>query len=249
MRGCIVGRHEALMHLLQFCRGGGVGKLVVVEAPLNIEVRLEEIFIAFSVGAHQGIGRNRQPLQHGFDLVGREGAAGVGNQVLRGTIAQTGSIQHHERYPTGLSRGDGPGQHRAGVVLQDNDAPPPDPVQGKVHHPAINKPILVWRRGFIRMGLGRLLRAFGPLRWGDVIIDVPIEGHHPSHRPHGNRVIGQQAPDAERASIWMGFLEMINRHHKGEPHFPWRPGTTRTIHEPGQVFRLETVKPPIDGRT
>ena len=139
----IVERHERLMGLLELCWGGGQGELILVQPPLNIEVRLHEIFVALALGAQQGVGRNLQPLQDGGDIVGGERPARVGDQVLRHPVAETGGIEDHEGDPTGFNGGDGPGEHGARVAIQEEDAPPLDAAQGKIHLAAIDEPVLM----------------------------------------------------------------------------------------------------------
>ena len=53
-----------------------------------------------------------------------------------------------------------PSEHRAGVAVQDDEAPPFDPIQGKIHLPTVNEPVLMGSIRFIRMGLWRRLGAF-----------------------------------------------------------------------------------------
>src|SRR4029453_1192493 len=56
----------------------------------------------------------------------------------------------------------------------------------------------------VRMRLRWFFRLCFPLM-RDIIIDLPIEGHHPPDRAHGDILSGQETPDAELASIGMGF--------------------------------------------
>src|SRR5262249_4054703 len=113
-----------------------------------------------------------------------------------------------------------PRQYGPRVALEQDEAPPSDALQRKVHHPSVNEPILMRAGGFIRMRL-RWLFCLGFPLMRDIIIDLPIEGHHPPDRAHGDLLSGQETPDAELASIGMGFLEVIHLDHNWEPHLPW----------------------------
>ena len=83
------------------------------------------------MGTQQGVGLNPQPLQDGGDVVRGAGPAGVGDQVVRSPIAQTGRREDHEGHPTGCDGGDGPREHGARVAIEQDEAPPCDPRPGK----------------------------------------------------------------------------------------------------------------------
>ena len=81
-----------------------------------------------------------------------------------------------------------------------------------LHHltPSKAKSII---RGFVGVGARGLLGLFlGNMR--DIIIDLLIERHHPAHRADGNRVVGQQTPDAKLAGIGMALLQVIDLDHE-----------------------------------
>ena len=69
------------------------------------------------------------------------------------------------------------------------------------------------------MRLRWVFRLCFPLMW-NIIIDLPIEGHHPPARAHGDILLGQETPDAELPRIGMGFLKVIDLDHNREPHLP-----------------------------
>src|SRR3989442_3747797 len=84
---------------------------------------------------------------------------------------------------------------------------------------------------------------------GDVIIDLPVEGHDPFDRAH--REIGppQQTPDPEPTRIRMPFLEVIDLQHEWQPDFPGGSfGGEALVHQPREVLRFKAVNPPIDRR-
>jgi hypothetical protein len=51
MRRGVVRADKGLMGLLECYRGAGEGELIVVEAPLDVEMRLHQVLIAFALGA------------------------------------------------------------------------------------------------------------------------------------------------------------------------------------------------------
>src|SRR5919109_322472 len=84
---------------------------------------------------------------------------------------------------------------------------------------------------------------------GDIIIDLPIEGHDPFERAH--RPIGppQQAPDPEPSRIGMPLLEVIDLQHEWQPDFAGGSlGGEALVHETREVLRLKAVNPPINRR-
>jgi hypothetical protein len=95
-------------------------------------------------------------------------------------------------------------------------------------------------------------RLFAPLagHMGDIIIDLLVERHDPSHHTHRNIVAGQQTPEPEAARIGMAFLQVIPLDHQREPDFPGRGVWRATlVVEPGKVFGLKAANPQIDRRT
>src|SRR5262249_26954412 len=141
------------------------------------------------------------------------------------------------------SRQDGPG-----VALEQEEAPPSDTLQRKVHHPAVNEPILMRSGRFLRMRLGRWFRLGFPLM-RDVIIDLPIEGHHPPDGAHGDILSGQETPDAELASVRMGLLEVIDLDHDWEPDLAWGLGAGLAAQQPRKVLDFKAPNPAIDRGT
>jgi len=62
MRRRIVRLHERLRGLLQLRWSCGQSELVIIQAPLDVEVRFHEIFVALAAGTQQRIRDNRSPL-------------------------------------------------------------------------------------------------------------------------------------------------------------------------------------------
>ena len=104
---------------------------------------LDQIQIAFALRAGNGLVVNLQACTDRFKVLGDVGSAAIRDQVLRSPIAQTGALQDRQRDPTRLGWGHGTGQHGAGIAIKHDEAPPLHPVQGKVHHTAVNEPILM----------------------------------------------------------------------------------------------------------
>ena len=69
-------------------------KLVVIQAPLDVEVRFHEVHVALTLGAHNGLVVNAQTRTDAFKGLGDEGAAAVGKHVLGHAIAQTRGIEY-----------------------------------------------------------------------------------------------------------------------------------------------------------
>jgi len=74
------------------------------------------------------MGLNLQPLQDGADIIGGEGPARVGDQVLGSPIAQAGRIEDHQGDPTGFDGSDGPREYGARVAIEQDEVPPFDAV-------------------------------------------------------------------------------------------------------------------------
>jgi hypothetical protein len=138
--------------------------------------------------------------------LGNEGAAAVGNHVLGHPIAQTGGIEHRQRYPTGLRGGHRTCQHRARIAVEDDAAPPPVALQGTIHHAAVDKPVLVRRGRFEGMRLRLGLRGALRRRAWNVLIDPSVERHDALDGPHRQIVFAPETPDAKAAGIGMAFL-------------------------------------------
>ena len=91
----------------------------------------------------------------------------------------------------------------------------------------------------------------GVLEWslGDIIIDLPVEGHDPFDRAHGEIRPPQQTPEPEPTCIWMPLLEVLDLQHEGQPDFPGGSfGGEALVHQPREVLRFKAVNPPIDRR-
>src|SRR5215831_5153501 len=108
-------------------------------------------------------------------------------------------IEHHEGDPTRLSGSHGARQHGAGIAVQDDQAPPAVALDGKIHHAAVDKPILMGGRGFEGMRLGHGRRAMERLRAWNVRIDATVESHDALDGPHGEIVLAPEPPDAKAA--------------------------------------------------
>jgi hypothetical protein len=76
----IVRLDEGLMGLCQLPRVLTQGKLVVVEAPLHIEVRFHQVHIAFPLGTHNGGVVNLQPGTDGFKLLSDVSPTAIGTK-------------------------------------------------------------------------------------------------------------------------------------------------------------------------
>ena len=200
--------------------------------------------IAVPCGTLNRLVVNLPARAHRFEFIGGKGPTTVRDQALGDAIAQTGRIEHHQGHPTGFrwrhrARQDGPR-----VAFEQDKAPPSNALQGKVHHPSVNEPVLMRAGGFIRMRLRGLFRRVFPLM-RDIIIDLPIEGHHPSNRAHRDILAGQQTPDAELPSIGMGVLEMIHVDHNREPDLSRGLRTGLEPHESGKVLGFKAANPTI----
>ena len=75
----------------------------------------------------------------------------------------------------------------------------------------------------------------------DIIIDLPIEGHHPPDRAHGDILSGQETPEAELSSIGMGFLEVIHLDQNREPHLPRGLRARLVAQEASKVLGFKAV--------
>src|SRR5215475_1874412 len=143
MRGRVIEMHEGLMALFQVARTRGEGKLIVIEPPLNIEVRLDPIEITLALGTHDRFMVDLEPPTDGFKGVRRIGAPAIGHEIRRRSIAQAGRVEDHERRPRRFGGGHGSLENGPGIALENENAPPLDAIESKVHLPAIDKPILM----------------------------------------------------------------------------------------------------------
>jgi len=176
-----------------------------------------------------------------------EGPAAVRNQVDGEAVALTRRIEHGQGHPTRLGGGHGAGQHGAGIAVEDDQAPPAMPLQGKIHHPAINKPVLVCRRGFERVRLRWGGRGVEGLRAWNIRIDLAIEGHDAFDRAHGQIRCAAQTPDPKAPGIGMALLQMIDLQHHGEPHLArWGMRRGALVREAGRIIVFEARNPPIN---
>jgi hypothetical protein len=69
MRRGIVGVDERLMALLELRRRAGQGKLVVIQPPLDVEMRLHQVLIALAFGALNRLMVNLQAATDRFKVV------------------------------------------------------------------------------------------------------------------------------------------------------------------------------------
>jgi hypothetical protein len=84
---------------------------------------------------------------------------------------------------------------------------------------------------------------------GDIVIDLPVEGHKPFDRAHGEIGPPQQTPDPEPTCIRMPLLAVIDFQHEGQPDFPGGSfGGEALGHQPREVLCFKAVNPPINGR-
>src|SRR5207302_6657905 len=99
--------------------------------------------------------------------------------------------------PAGFRGRDRARQHGARIAVEDDPAPPPVALQGKIQHAAVNTPLLMRRHGF--EGMERRLGWPVPLatRAWDVLIDLAVEGHDPLDRAHREIALAPQTPDAK----------------------------------------------------
>jgi hypothetical protein len=111
----IVRLDEDLMHMLQRRQRAGQGELIVVQAPLDVEVGFHEVLVTPPLGADDSLMPHLQPGADRFKIVGRIGAPTIGDQGVRNPLVQTGGVQHHQCGTGRFGRRDRPRQRRAGV--------------------------------------------------------------------------------------------------------------------------------------
>src|SRR5215471_19324486 len=100
MGGGVVKLQKVLMSLLELQRCLRQGKLIVIQAPLDIKMCLHEVLIAFALRADNRLMLNLQPFTDRLEGARGEGPATIRDQGHGGAIAQTGGIEHGQRYPT-----------------------------------------------------------------------------------------------------------------------------------------------------
>jgi hypothetical protein len=139
--------------------------------------------VAFTLGTDDGLMLDLQPGADRFEVVRGISPPAVRHHRLRGSVPETGRIQHHQGHPRGFGGGHHPRQHGPRVALEDDQTPPVHPVNGEVHAAAIDEPVLVPMRGFVGMKpWSRRHASFGDMR--DIVVHQAVEGHHPPDRPH-----------------------------------------------------------------
>jgi len=69
MRRRIIGVDEGLMALFQLPGSAGERKLIVIEPPLDIEMRLDPVQIAFTLRTHDGLMLDLEPPADSFKRV------------------------------------------------------------------------------------------------------------------------------------------------------------------------------------
>ena len=109
MRRAIVESDERLMGLCQLGRCVAERKLVVVQASLNVEMRLHQIHVTFALGADNGLVVNLQAPTDRFERMGDLCSATIGNQGVGNPVAEAGGIQHRECRPARFRGGHGAG--------------------------------------------------------------------------------------------------------------------------------------------
>src|SRR6266487_5440865 len=92
----VIRLDERLMALLELRRRAGEGELIVVEAPLDVEMGLHEVLIALALSALNRLMLNLQSAADGLKVVRGVGPATVGDEMLGRPIAQPGGIKDHE---------------------------------------------------------------------------------------------------------------------------------------------------------
>src|SRR5215470_18688104 len=129
---------------------------------------LDPVQRAFSLGTDKRLMVDLEPPTDGFKRVRRIGPAAIRHEIGRGAISEARRIEDHQRRPRGFCWGHSPREHGAGIPFEDEDTPPLDPVEGKVHLAAIAEPVLMAVLRLIGMGLWGWL---APALWhmGDVI--------------------------------------------------------------------------------
>ena len=121
-------------------------------------------------------------------------------------------------------------------------------LQGKIHHAAVNKPILVRRRGFEGMALRLSGRVPLATRSWYVLIDLAVDGHDPLDRAHGEIGFAPQTPNAKASGIGMTLLQMIDFHHRRQPGLAPRGVRRATlVRQALQVVDLKARNPRGDG--
>ena len=101
------------MPLFELQGSPGHRELIIVQPPLDVEVRFDEVLITLALGALDRLVPDPQPGTDRFNVIGGGGAAAVRHQRLRGPIPETGGIEPHQGDPGGFGRGDGPGEDGA----------------------------------------------------------------------------------------------------------------------------------------
>src|SRR6185295_14004015 len=117
-------------------------------------------------------------------------------------------------------------------------------LDGKIHHTAVDKPVLMGGRRFEGMRLGHSGWGVERLRAWNVRIDATVEGHDALDRAHREIVLAPETPDAKAAGIGMAFLEMIDFDHHRQPGLALRGvGGPALIFQTRRVVRLKTRNP------
>ena len=90
MRRGVVEPDERLVGLFQLGRCVAQRKLVVVQASLNVEMRLHQIHVTLALGAENGLVVNFQTRTDHFELIGDIGSATIRNQGVGNPVAEAG---------------------------------------------------------------------------------------------------------------------------------------------------------------
>ena len=124
-------------------------------------------------------------------------------------VALTRGIEHRQGYPACLGGGHGARQHGTRIAVEDQ-APPAVALQGKIHHPSVDEPVLVRHARLEGMRLGRNFGGVLPRGPWDIRIDLAVERHNSFHGAHRQIRFAAQTPDPKASGIGMALLEMIN---------------------------------------
>src|SRR5262249_15595492 len=121
---------------------------------------------------------------------------------------------------------------------------------GKIHHPAVDEPVLVRHARLEGMWLGRRFGGVVPRGPRDIRIDLAVERHNPFHGAHREIRLAAQAPAPKAPGIRMALLEMLHLQHDREPHLARRGVRRRAlVREAGRIVALEARTPQVDRGT
>ena len=99
----VVGLDEGLMARLELRRRAREGDLIIIQPPLDVDMGLHEVLIAFALRALNRLMLNLQAATDVLKVVRCIGSTAVGHEIPGRPRAQTGRIEDHERHPGGSS--------------------------------------------------------------------------------------------------------------------------------------------------